>query len=187
MSEKKSEKEKMLAGELYHAWDDELVSGRKRARRLCREYNASTEEEGPRRTEILRELLGGMTDEIYIEPPFRCDYGTYFHVGRNFYANFDLIVLDVCEVRIGENCFIGPRVSLLAATHPVEAELRVSGAENGQPITIGDNVWIGGGAIINPGVTIGNNVVVASGAVVTRSFGDNVVIGGVPAKVLREL
>jgi maltose O-acetyltransferase len=177
----------MLAGELYHATDPELTAGRLRARRLCREYNASTEEEPERRAQLLRELLGSMTAETYIEPPFRCDYGSHLHVGRNFYANFELIVLDVCEVRIGENCFIGPRVSLMAATHPVEAELRNTGAESGRPITIGNNVWIGGGAIINPGVTLGDNTVVASGAVVTRSFDGNVVIGGVPARILRTI
>jgi len=183
----KTEREKMLAGELYHATDAELTAARMRARRLCREYNASTEEEGGKRLAILGELLGSMTPETYIEPPFRCDYGTYLHVGRNFYANFDLIVLDVCEVRIGDNCFIGPRVSIMAATHPIEPELRNSGAESGQPITIGNNVWIGGGAIINPGVTLGDNVVVASGAVVTRSFDGNVVIGGVPARILKTI
>ena len=183
----KSEKEKMLAGELYFASAPELLAGRLNARRLTREYNATTEIEPERRLELLNELLGSATQETFIEPFFRCDYGYNIHLGRNFYSNFDLVILDVCEVRIGENCFMGPRVSILTATHPIDAGLRATGAESGSPITIGDNVWIGGGVIINPGVTIGTNVVIGSGAVVTKSFGDNVLLGGVPAKVIREI
>ena len=185
--EDRTEKEKMLAGELYFASDPELLAERLRARRLTRAYNATTELEQESRTSLLGELLGSMTPETFIEPNFRCDYGYNVHLGRSFYANFDLVILDVCEVRIGENCFIGPRVSIFTATHPLDAALRATGAESGSPIIIGDNVWIGGGAIINPGVTIGNNVVIASGAVVTKSFGDNVLVGGVPAKVIRAI
>ncbi len=183
----KSEKEKMLAGELYFASDAELLAERLRARRLAREYNATTEIEPERRAEILGDLLGSVTPETFIEPLFRCDYGYNIHLGRNFYANFDLVILDVCEVRIGENCFMGPRVSILTATHPIDAALRNTGAESGSPITIGDNVWIGGGVTINPGVTIGNNVVIGSGAVVTKDFGDNVILGGVPARVIKRI
>ena len=185
--ESRTEKEKMLAGELYFAADAELLAERLRARSLTRAYNATTELESERRTALLGELLGSMTPETFIEPNFRCDYGYNIHLGRNFYANFDLVILDVCEVRIGENCFMGPRVGILTATHPIDAALRATGAESGSPITIGDNVWIGGGVIINPGVTIGSNVVIGSGAVVTKSFGDNVILGGVPAKVIREI
>lgn len=177
----------MLAGQLYFASDALLTEERLRARRLAREYNATTEVEPEKRIALLDELLGSSTKETFIEPMFRCDYGSNIHLGRNFYANFDLVILDVCEVRIGENCFIGPRVSILTATHPVNARIRNTGAEYGSPITIGNHVWIGGGAIINPGVTIGNNVVIGSGAVVTKSFGDNVVLGGVPARVLKTL
>lgn len=183
----KSEKEKMLAGELYFAADPVLTGDRLRARKLSREYNSTTELESEKRIFILTEFLGSVTTETFIEPNFRCDYGYNIHLGRNFYSNFDLVILDVCEVRIGENCFIAPRVSILTATHPIDAKLRATGAEYGMPITIGDNVWIGAGAIINPGVTIGNNVVIGSGAVVTKSFGDDVVLGGVPAKIIRRL
>lgn len=183
----RSERERMLAGELYRAWDPALVAERNATRRLLRAYNATGEDEGERRREILWRLLGTGGDDAFIEPTFRCDYGSNLHVGRNFYANFDLIVLDVCPVRIGDNCKFGPRVSLLAATHPVDAAARNSGMELGAPITIGNNVWLGGGVIINPGVTLGDGVVVASGAVVTRDFGPNVVIGGVPARVIRPL
>ncbi len=182
-----TEKQKMLSGELYLASDPELTKERLHARQLFRKYNLTTENEQPRRTEIMGKLLGSVAGEIFIEPSFKCDYGYNIHVGENFYANFDLIILDVCEVRIGKNCFIAPRVSILAATHPTNAAQRISGAEYGVPVTIGDNVWLGAGAIINPGVTLGDNVVVASGAVVTKSFGSNLVLAGVPAKPIRDL
>lgn len=181
-----NEKEKMIAGELYIASDPELVGERMRARKLFREYNL-TAAESPRGTDLLRQLLGSIDGEILIEPSFKCDYGYNIHVGENFYANFDLIILDVCNVRIGKNCFIAPRVSILTATHPLDAGERISGAEYGIPVTLGANVWIGAGAIINPGVTLGDNVVVGSGAVVTESFGPNQVIAGVPARAIRSL
>ena len=143
---------------------------RHRARRLCRAYNATTEEQGERAAPSAQELLGGTGKTLTIEPEFICDYGTYMTVGENFYANFGLVVLDTCPVCIGNNCMFGPRVSLFTAGHPLDPEVRNSGWEFGAPITIGDNVWIGGGSIINPGVTLGNNVVVGSGSVVTKSF-----------------
>lgn len=152
----------MLAGELYMAADPELVAERLRARRLFREYNRTTEENPELRARLLGELLGRIAGDVFIEPSFKCDYGYNIHLGENFYANFDLIILDVCEVRIGKNCFIAPRASILTATHLVDAQQRISGAEYGAPITIGDNAWIGPGAIINPGVSLGDNVVVAS-------------------------
>lgn len=183
----KSEKEKMLAGELYLAFGEELFNERQYAKKQCRTFNAATEEQMPERTALLDGLLGSCGKNAFIEPPFRCDYGYNIHVGDNFYANYDLIILDVCEVRIGHNCFIAPRVSIFTAGHPLDAETRISGLEFGKPITIGDNVWIGGHAVINPGVTIGNNVVIAAGAVVTKDVPDDVVVAGVPAKVIRRL
>lgn len=180
-----SEKGKMIAGQLYLASDFQLVQERAQARQLCRRYNATTEEEPNPRFSILRDLLGTVPPEIYIEPNFKCDYGYNIHLGNHFYANFDLIILDVCEVRIGDYCLIGPRVSILTATHPIDPDLRRSGQELGKPIAIGHNVWIGGGAIINPGVTIGDNVVIASGAVVTKDVPDGYIVGGVPAKIIR--
>jgi maltose O-acetyltransferase len=181
----RSEKSKMLAGELYLASDPELMRERANARQRCRRYNASSEDEPDLRLHILQELLGTVSEDVYIEPNFKCDYGYNIHLGKNFYANFDLIILDVCEVRIGNDCLIGPRVSILTATHPIDPKLRRSGQELGKPIAIGNNVWIGGGAIINPGVTIGDNVVVASGAVVTKDMPDGYIVGGVPAKIIR--
>ena len=181
------QRERMLRGDMYFSADEALVKERHRARRLCRAYNATTEEQGEERTRLLKELLGGTGEALTIEPDFTCDYGTYITVGQNFYANFGLVVLDTCPVRIGNNCMFGPRVSLFTAGHPLDPEVRNSGWEFGAPITIGDNVWIGGGSILNPGVTLGNNVVVGSGSVVTKSFGDNVVIAGNPARVIRTL
>jgi maltose O-acetyltransferase len=183
----RTEKEKMLAGELYQAFGEELFNERQRAKRLCRRFNATTEEEMPERDAVLRELLGSCGVNAFVEPSFRCDYGYNIHVGDNFYSNYDLIILDVCEVRIGHNCFIAPRVSIFTAAHPLDAPTRIAGWEFGKPVTIGDNVWIGGHAVINPGVKIGNNVVIAAGAVVTKDVPDNVVVAGVPARVIREL
>lgn len=182
-----SEKLKMLAGELYRSADDTLFNERLAARRLCHQYNATIEIQSSEQDVILSKLLGTKPTGVHIEPLFRCDYGYNIHLGENFYSNFDLVILDVCEVRIGRNCMIGPRVSICTATHPLDAEVRNSGVELGASISIGDNVWIGAHAVINPGVTLGNNVVVASGAIVSKSFGDNVVIAGVPAKVIKKL
>lgn len=182
-----TEKEKMLAGELYRASDPTLMAERFHARRLCRDFNALAEDFPEQRHAVLAKLLGTCPPGAFIESKFSCDYGYNIHLGENFYANFDLIILDVCEVRFGRNCFIAPRVSLFTATHPLDAAERCSGVESGAPITIGDDVWIGGHSVINPGVTLGNRVVVGSGSVVTKSFGDDVVIAGVPAKVIRRL
>jgi maltose O-acetyltransferase len=182
-----SEKSKMTAGELYSPSDETLASERLTARGLCHEYNVIKQPQCPEKDDLLAKLLGTKPAKVYIEPLFRCDYGYNIHLGDNFYSNYDLVILDVCEVRIGKNCMIGPRVSICTATHSIDAQERNSGFEFGAPISIGDNVWIGAHAVINPGVTIGKNVVIASGAVVTRSFGDDVVIGGTPAKILKEL
>lgn len=174
-------KQQMLAGERYRADDPLLVEERGRARQHCAGFNATLDKA------ILRELLGSAPATLTIEPGFRCDYGYNIHLGENFYANYDLLILDVCEVRIGRNCFIGPRVSLCTAAHPIEAGARSAGWEFGQAIRLGDDVWIGAHAVINPGVTLGDRVVVASGAVVTKSFGDDVVLAGVPAKVIKTI
>ena len=176
-----------MNGELYNAADPQLLRERLKARMLTRLYNQTLETEENKRTELLQELFGSTEKNLYIEPTFRCDYGYNIHVGENFYANFDCVFLDVCEIRIGDNCFIAPGVHIYTATHPLNPTERISGVEYGLPVKIGDNVWIGGRAIINPGVTIGNNVVIASGAVVTRDVPDNVVVGGNPAKIMKQI
>jgi maltose O-acetyltransferase len=183
----KSEREKMIAGELYQAWDAELVEARQRARRLTRQFNATSEMETARREALLRELFGAVGVRIEIEPPFRCDYGAQIQVGDGFYMNFGGVILDCAAVRIGRNVLCGPNVQIYAATHPLEAALRIQGPELARPVTIGDNVWIGGGAIICPGVTIGDNTTIGAGAVVTRDVPANVFAGGNPCRVIREL
>ncbi|KMY52307.1 maltose acetyltransferase domain-containing protein [Peribacillus loiseleuriae] len=183
----KTEKEKMLIGELYNAADNELHRERINARRLTRLYNQTLETEDSKRTELLKGLFGSTGDHVYIEPSFKCDYGYNIHVGENFYANFDCVILDVCEVRIGDNCFIAPGVHIYTAAHPLNPDERIAGPEFGKPVTIGNNVWIGGRAVINPGIRVGNNVVIASGAVVTKDVPDNVVVGGNPAKIIKQI
>jgi len=183
----KTEKEKMLNGELYHAGDPELMKERLNARRLTRLFNQTLETDDNQKIELLKELFGSTGKNLYVEPTFRCDYGYNIHVGENFYANFECVFLDVCEIRIGDNCFIAPGVHIYTATHPLNADERISGAEYGKPVVIGHNVWIGGRAVINPGVKIGNNVVIASGAIVTKDVPDNVVVGGNPAKVIKQI
>jgi maltose O-acetyltransferase len=187
MSPVSTEKEKMINGELYLAMDPELVADRLNARRITRLFNQTLETEEAERVQLLKELFGSTGNNVYIEPSFRCDYGFNIHVGENFYANFNCVFLDVCEIRFGDNCLLGPNVQIYTATHPLNPTERNSGAEYGKPITIGNNAWIGGSAVIVPGVTIGNNVVIASGAVVTKDVPDNVVVGGNPAKMIKEI
>jgi maltose O-acetyltransferase len=182
-----SEKEKMLRGKLYDAEDPELVAEREHARELLEEYNATTGADADRRAELLGELFGSVRGQPHVEPPFRCDYGYNVHVGENFYANFDCVFLDVCRIEFGENCFLGPGVHVYAATHPLDAETRIEGPEYGKPVTVGDDVWIGGRAVLNPGVNVGEGAVIASGAVVTGDVPDDVVVGGNPAEVMKEL
>lgn len=183
----KTEKQKMLDGELYNPTDPELLKGRLNARRLTRLYNQTLETDINERTKLLKELFGSTKETVYIEPTFRCDYGYNIHVGENFYANFNCVFLDVCEIRIGDNCMVAPGVHIYTATHPLHPKERNSGKEYGKPVNIGDNVWIGGRSVINPGVNIGNNVVIASGAVVTKDVPDNVVVGGNPTRVLKQI
>ncbi|CAI1771232.1 Maltose O-acetyltransferase [Serratia quinivorans] len=180
------QKRKMIAGELYDAGDELLRSERKHARQLVHHYNHSSPDETDLRKQWLAELLGQYQGGT-IEPTFRCDYGYNIYLGKNFYANFDCVILDVCEVHIGDNCMLAPGVHIYTATHPLDAQTRVGGAEFGKPVRIGDNVWIGGRAVINPGVTLGDNVVVASGAVVTKDVPANCVVGGNPARVIKQL
>lgn len=183
----KTEKEKMIDGEYYVAHDSELTKEREAARKLTRVYNGTIETDAHTRRALLKQLFGFIGGSIQIEPSFRCDYGYNIYVGDHFYANFDCVILDVCKVSIGKNCLLGPGVHIYTACHPLNAEERRSGAEYGKPVTIGENVWIGGRAVINPGVAIGNNAVIASGAVVTRDVPADAVVGGNPARVIKIL
>ena len=183
----KSEKQKMLNGENYNAGDEELVKERMKARKAVREFNDISEDEAEKREEKIREIFGQAGKNIYVESHFKCDYGYNISVGDNCYANFDCVLLDVCPIEIGDNCFLAPGVHIYTATHPLDAAERTSGIESAKPVKIGDNVWIGGRAVINPGITIGNNVVVASGSVVVKDIPDNVLVGGCPAKIIKKI
>lgn len=179
----KSEREKMLSGELYDASDGELDEARVRARILCGRLGEVGDKE---RFGVVGELFGYETD-CYVTPPFFCDYGVNIKVGSGVYFNFNCVVADVCEVSIGDRVLFGPAVQIYGAGHPLDAVERAGGLEFGKRVVIGDDVWVGGAAVICPGVTIGNRVVVGAGAVVTKDFGDDVVIAGNPARVIRRL
>lgn len=181
------DKEKMLAGKLYKASDPQLDKETRHAKKLIRQYNATTEDDASLRQGILFDLFKKIGSPSYIEPPFRTDYGINTTIGKNFYANYDNIFIDVAPIKIGDNCMFGPRVSLYTAGHPISADIRNEQLEFGKPITIGNNVWIGGNAVINPGVTIGNNTVIGSGSVVTKDIPDNVVAAGNPCRMIRKI
>lgn len=175
----------MLSGELYRPADPELIALRRTARRLCRLFNTSTEEEPDRRAALIRELFGAIGPKFEIEPDFRCDYGVNIHAGNNFFMNFGCVILDCGKVTIGDNVMFAPGVHLYAATHPVDPDLRNSGQEYGRPITIGNNVWIGGHATIMPGVAIGDAAIIGAGAVVTRDVPARTIVAGNPARPIR--
>lgn len=183
MTEFKTEKEKMIAGELYFANDPELVADRMFARSQSQIINQA--ESAELRSQLLKETFGRTGKKIYMEPVINFDYGYNIFVGENFYANFKCTFLDVSTIEIGDNCMFAPNVQLYTATHPLHPVKRNSGLEYAKPIKIGDNVWLGGGVIVTPGVTLGNNVVVGAGSVVTKSFPDNVVIAGNPARIIK--
>lgn len=183
----KSEKEKMLAGELYQASDPELVNERLYAREVVQAFNSSSPANPDNRLALLNKLFGKTGKNPWIEPPFFCDYGYNISLGEDCFFNFNCVVLDVCKVKLGDRVLIGPAVQLYTGTHPLDAVTRGALWEYGKPIEMGSDVWIGGGAIICPGVTLGDRVVVAAGAVVTKSFPSDVVIGGNPAKIIRYL
>ena len=177
----------MLRGELYLADDPQIAADQARAHELMERYNATRHAEQDERDRLLRELVGDVGDGVVVRPPFYCDYGTYIAIGAGTFVNFGCVMLDVAPIRIGTACQLATAVQLLTATHPVDPGPRRAGWESAQPITIGDNVWLGGGAIVLAGVSIGDNTVVGAGAVVTRDLPAGVVAVGNPARVLREL
>jgi len=177
----------MLRGELYIADDPEIQADQARTAELLQRYNAIPHDGQDERDRILRELLGEVGENVVIRPTFRCDYGTYISIGAGTFVNFDCVMLDVAPIRIGESCQLATKVQLLTATHPVDPEARRLGWESAEPITMGDNVWLGGGAIVCPGVTIGEDTVVGAGSVVTRDLPAGIVAYGNPARVAREI
>lgn len=181
-----SEREKMLAGELYDPLDAELVALRARARDLLWTLNATRESDAVVRRRVLEELFGSTGEGVWLQPPFYCDYGCNIHLGEKVFFNFNCVVLDVCEVRICNRTLFGPAVQIYAATHPLDAELRKT-REFGKPVTIGSDVWVGGGAIICPGVTIGDRAIIGAGSVVTKDIPAGVVAVGNPCRLVREI
>ncbi len=181
-----TEREKMLAGEPYNVHDPELVQARIRARDLCQDLNATRETDEPVRRRILTELLGAGGDSAWIQPPFFCDYGANIRLGQRVFFNFNCVVLDVCQVIIGDFTLFGPAVQIYAATHPMNAAQRRL-HESGRPVEIGADVWVGGGAIICPGVTIGAQTVIGAGSVVAKNIPPGVFAAGNPCRVIREI
>jgi maltose O-acetyltransferase len=181
-----TEREKMLAGELYDALDPDLVASRDRARDLCQTLNATREAEQEVRRDLLKQLFGNGGDTVWMQPPFYCDYGWNIELGERVFFNFNCIVLDVCRVRIGDYTLFGPGVQILTPVHPLEARLRRK-QEYAKPIDIGSDVWVGGGALILPGVHIGSKSVIGAGSVVTRDIPDGVFAAGNPCRVIREI
>jgi maltose O-acetyltransferase len=181
-----NEREKMLAGALYDPMDPELVAGRERARDLCAALNATREGERAERRRILMALFAGGGDSVWMQPPFFCDYGSNIELGERVFFNFNCVVLDVCPVRIGDFTLFGPGVQILTPMHPFNAALRRR-QEYGKPISIGTDVWVGGGALILAGVSIGSRAVIGAGSVVTRDVPDGVLAAGNPCRVVREI
>ena len=177
----------MLAGDLYIADDPELARDYQRAMALMERFNRSPAGDPGLRRRLLEDLLGSFGRESEIRPPLYCDYGYQLHIGARTFVNFGLTALDVAEIRIGDDVQIGPNVQLLAPTHPPDAELRRAKWEAARPITIGNNAWLGGGAIVLAGVTVGENAIVGAGAVVTKDVPPNAIVVGNPARVTRSL
>ena len=182
-----TERERMLSGQLYDAGDETLTAARGRAKRLTWRYHQLDPTDWDSRTQILQELLGHLGEDSWIEPPFRCDYGTQISIGDHFFANYDCIFLDVAPITIGKRGMFGPRVCLYTAGHPLDAATRNTGLEFGKPIAIGDDVWLGGNVVVLPGVTIGAGTVVAAGSVVRRDLPPHVLAAGNPCQMLRPI
>ena len=182
-----TEKEKMLAGEMYLAADPELIADRMRARKLLKELNDSEPEDLSKRIELINRLLGKSGKNVWIEPPFFCDYGFNIEAGDDCFINFNCVFLDVTPIKLGNRVLIAPNVQMYAATHPTEAKPRGELWEFGKPITIGSDVWVGGSSVICPGVTIGDRSIIAAGSVVTKDVPPGVIVGGNPAKYIKDV
>lgn len=183
-----TEKEKRDKGELYNlANDEELVLEMRKCKQLCYEYNHISPDKMEERKEFIKKILGSTGENLQVESNFYCDYGYNTHVGENFYANHNCVILDVAKVEFGDNVFIGPNCGFYTAGHPLDVETRNQGLEFGKPIKIGNNVWIGGNVVVLPGVTIGDNVIIGAGSVVTKDIPSNTVAHGNPCRVVKQL
>ncbi len=187
MNNFEAEWEKMLSGEIYNAVHPEFIRRLEDTREKIWEFNNLNPSKKEERIALFRSIVASCGDTFHINRPFRCDYGCNIHIGNNFFANFNLTILDEAAVTIGDNVFIGPNVSIYTACHPLDAKTRNTGVEWAEPVTIGNNVWIGGSATILPGVTIGDNCVIGAGSVVTKNVPSNTVAAGNPARVIRRL
>ena len=183
----KSEKEKMLAGKWYNALDPELTQERLTTRLLLKRLNDSREDEIEERKKIFAELLPNASGDLWLQPPFFCDYGYNIAIGEKVFFNFNCVVLDVAPVRIGSRTMFGPNVQIYTATHPIDHKERASGLEYAKPISIGDDVWVGGSAVICPGVSIGDRSIIGAGSVVTKDIPADVIAAGNPCKVIKSL
>jgi acetyltransferase-like isoleucine patch superfamily enzyme len=183
----KSEKEKMLSGEPYKAFGKELFFEKQRTRELIFEFNNLPPSKIKERHQLIKPLFGKTKGTFYLEPPFRCDYGYNIELGKNFYANYNFLILDAAKVKIGDHVMIGPNVSLICVNHPIDKDFRAEGYEISKEIIIEDHVWIGANVNVNPGVTIGANSIIGSGSVVTKNIPENVIAVGNPCKVLRQI
>lgn len=183
-----NEKEKMLAEMLYDAnYDKSLIDDRLKCKKLCHKHNQLSPENLDERKNLLKQILGSIKNNFLIEQPFICDYGYNIEIGENFYSNHNLTILDCNKVKFGDNIFIGPNCSFYCALHPLDMKTRNKGLEYAKPITVGNNVWLGGNVVVLAGVTIGNGAVIGAGSVVTKDVPDNVVVAGNPAKIIKEI
>ena len=183
----KTEKQKMILGELYDPLDEELAKERLQTRLLIKALNENGEDEEEKRKEILKKLIPDTCEGLWLQPPFYCDYGSNIHVGDKVFFNFNCVILDVMQVKIGSRTLFGPNVQIYTATHPMSFRERAAGLEYARPVTIGEDVWVGGSAIICPGVTIGDRSVIGAGSVVTRDIPSDVFAAGNPCRVIRTL
>ncbi len=183
-----TEKEKMLAGEIYDAnYNEDLMKERLKAKDMCFDYNNLRPSNIEKRKELLKKILGKTNDNFWIEQPFMCDYGYNIEIGENFYSNHNLVILDANKVEFGNNVFIAPNCSFYTAGHPIDAETRNKGLEYAKPIKVGNDVWIGGNVVVLPGITIGDNVVIGAGSIVTKDIPSNSVAVGNPCRVIKNI
>ncbi|MFT8705463.1 sugar O-acetyltransferase [Bifidobacterium aquikefiricola] len=182
-----SELEKLKHGDWYYFLDPEVAARKARAARLCQEFNSISAAEADKQEMKIREILGSSGENVSVQAPFNCDYGKNIHVGDNFLSNYNLTVLDIAEVRIGDHVMIGPNVNIFTVTHPLDAKKRREYLAKAVPVSIGNDVWIGGSATVLPGVHVGDNVIIAAGAVVTKDVPSDCIVAGVPARVIKSL
>ncbi|MBQ8538571.1 MAG: sugar O-acetyltransferase [Ruminococcus sp.] len=182
-----TELELMLAGELHHFCDEQIDKLGFKAQDLVEKFNSAPANDSETQNKIIKELLGKIGDYSFIKQPFHCDYGKFIEIGTGSFLNYDCIILDACKVKIGDHVLIGPRTCIYSATHPVDAVVRTAGYDISRPVTICDNVWLGGNVVVNPGVTVGEGSVIGSGSVITKDIPKNVIAAGNPCRVIREI